>query len=531
MTIKAEQTEKTVGDPLAVYNTMIRTWQRNRAVCQGEAAVKDLDSTIDPARFTNLLIPFSPLMTQQQFNFYKAEAELPGITAEFSKMLIGGLLRKKPQVKLPKNLPKEALEWINNNFGEDGSSLAAFLDSVLWEEIQTSRAWIQVDHPSVPDDTTLTAEELANNFKPYPIIIKAESVINWQVKKDEKTGVQKLTQLCVRVYEESFVKNEFHATLVDTIYVHELVDGLYQIRKFVSDAPSNTAAASEGRIKKNQVNAVPTFKLEKTITMIKMAGKRLEFIPIWPLNGHIDITPPLLNSIIDKEIALYNKISRRNHLLYGAATYTPYISSDMLQTDFETIAARGLGTWFQIGKDDKVGVLETPTEALSDMETAIQNNILEIAKLGIRMLTPETAQSGVALELRNASQTAKLSTLNMKISTQMSAIITFMLNWRYNLQLKISDVKFTLSDDFTPAALGEDWLRLITEWYESKLISRNTWIEALKRNDIIPPDYDDELEKKAITEDEIVTGNLNEKSENFTEILKKIKESENDDED
>jgi hypothetical protein len=83
----AAQIQKTVADPLAQYETLAPLWQKSRAVCSGERFVKSLDSLLDTARFTNLLLPFSPTMTQRQYDFYKSEAELPGITAEFAKML------------------------------------------------------------------------------------------------------------------------------------------------------------------------------------------------------------------------------------------------------------------------------------------------------------------------------------------------------------------------------------------------------------------------------------------------------------
>jgi hypothetical protein len=138
------------------------------------------------------------------------------------------------------------------------------------------------------------------------------------------------------------------------------------------------------------------------------------------------------------------------------------------------------------------------------MEKAIAAAIEEMAKLGIRMLTPETDQSGVALHLRNASQTAKLGTLNMKISSVLSEIIAFMINWRYGLDLKAGDVYFNLSSDFTPTPTGEGWLRLATEWYEGGLIPRSVWLQLLKQNDMLAPEYDDKEGQVEITNDELV---------------------------
>lgn len=133
-----------------------------------------------------------------------------------------------------------------------------------------------------------------------------------------------------------------------------------------------------------------------------------------------------------------------------------------------------------------------------------------MAKLGIRMLSPETAQSGVALEIRNAAQTAQLGTLSTKISNTMEQVICFMLNWKYNLNISPAEIRFVLSGDFSPVPIGADWLRLATEWYESGLIPRSSWLILLKQNDMLEADYNDEEGKLEINSDEIIVPKGNE---------------------
>jgi hypothetical protein len=239
-------------------------------------------------------------------------------------------------------------------------------------------------------------------------------------------------------------------------------------------------------------------------TNIMMHGERLTFIPAWPINGAIDIVDPIITPLIDKEVSLYNKISRRNHLLYGASTYTPIVASNMTNEEFDAIVDAGLGSWLKINQGDAISTLDTPVGALSDMEAAIAANIEEMAKLGVRMLSPETAQSGVALELRNASQSAQLGTLNSKVSKQLSDIIAFMINWRYDTDLKASDVIFKMSSDFNPTPVGVDWLTLVTEWYQQGLIPRSVWLAVGKQNDLIPSDYDDAKSMEEMGKDEFV---------------------------
>lgn len=485
----ANAIKKTVADPIAAYVDILPLWTKSRAACKGQREIKRIDRHIDVLTFTNLLIPFSPSMTQQQFEFYKSEAEWPGIVAQYAKTLVGGLLRKQPTLELPKDVNKEAFNWIINEFGQDSSPLTHFLDEALWEEVQTSSPWVYVDYPRIANPDAMTKADY-KKLKPYPVLWAAEAIINWTVETTTE-GKSQLTRIIMRGFSQiPNPESEFHPVSVDTIWVHEVVEQQYRIRIF------NNQQTADGK--------GSDYVLVDTVNNIMVNNKPLDFIPAWPLNGSYTKVDPILLPLVDREIALYNKISRRNHLLYGAATYTPVISSDMSDDDFDLVVSSGLGSWIKLKQGDTATILDTPTAALADMDRAIASAVEDMAKLGIRMLSPESAQSGVALEIRNASQTAQLGTLNTKISNTMSNIICFMLNWRYDLQLKPSDVIFTLSADFNPTPLGADWLRLATEWYQSGLIPRTAWLIILKQNDMLDPEYDDKKGVLEINADDLI---------------------------
>lgn len=502
MTMLSTTSTKTVASPNDAYDSMLPSWKRIKAICGGEKYAKDYDSIVS---FSNLLIPFSSDMDQDQYNLLKAEAELPGICSQYVKILVGGLLRKRPKLALPKNVPAEAKEWLLNQFGQDSSTLSAFLDDVLYEELQTSRAWIQVTYPNIPEErrVNMTQEEV-KSIKPYPIFWRGEHVINWHVTTDPYNGVSKLDRIHIRYYVEDFTNNEFHPQISERVDVHELVDGYYQIRRYKKNTASSVNKIQGQSDTNYSTNVDTSFILEDTVQDIMMQNERLNFIPLWPLNGSIEITEPIVLPLVDREVGLYNKIARRNHLLYGAATYTPVISSDMSEDDFNAIVGQGLGRWIQLQQGDSATVLETPTAALKDYKEAIAEDYESIAKLGVRMLSPETEQSGVALELRNAAQTSQLGTLNRKASETVRSVICFMIRWRYGIEIEETDIDFSLSEDFNPVPLGADWLRLATEWYEKRLIPRSAWISLLKHNDMLEPEYNDEEAQGEINSDELI---------------------------
>jgi hypothetical protein len=508
-TTSTKPQDKTVGDPNTSYESMRHTWDRARAVLGGQGAAKAYDSTLDVFTYKNLLIPFSPTMTPQQYQFFVAEAELPGLVSQYAKIIQAGLLRKHPIAKLKNEaktygLPEDAIKEVINHISLNGKGLVHFLNEALWEELQTSRAWVLVDYAQATNED--------NNAYPYCVVLNAETVINWRVSMGEN-GTFELKRVILRFYNERY-DNEYHPTLVDTVhdyYINE--QGNVEMRIYENSNENTTLKVSSGQVVKdftaNTAGVQSDWKIVDTIIPL-MQGEPLKRIPVFPLNGSVEPQEPILQSLIDREISLYNKVSRRNHLLYGAATYTPVVFSDMSDDDFESIVSAGLGSWIHLRSNDKIQALETPTSSLRDMETAINNTVSEMARMGIRILSPDEGgnnQSGVALEIKNSSQTAQLGLLNTRVSVMFSEILAFMLNWKYGSQITREDVDFTLSADFNPVPLGADWMRVITEWYQAGIIPRSTFLQIAKQNDVLPSDYDDEAGMQEIQDDPLVDRN------------------------
>ena len=504
-------TNKTVATPRDEYKSSQFEWERNRAVIQGQTYVKDYDGRPDVTR--NILLPFNSTMTQDQYDHYKAEAELPGVSSQYARMLTGGLLRKLPQIEIRDSRldAEEVIDWIQNRFGRANESLISFLDTALWEEMQTSRAWVQIDYPNIDLNQLEPAERRL--VAPFPRLWTAESIINWSTDVNPITGEERLDSVIVRSYTNNYTDNQYHPELRQTVWVHRLDEnGYYVIDTYYKDGESeniNDPIYVDGQLKEPQGNGeTENWTYISTNNNILANGERLTVIPFFPLNGSIDIVDPVFSQIVDREIALYNKISRRNHLLYLSATYTPVVKSDNLSDqDKRQLAKQGLGTWMFIGQTDSIDTLSTPTDSLKDMELAITNGYDELTRIGVKMLSLEpnnSDQSGVALQIRNAAQNAQIATLNAKISETMKQVIKFMIHWRYGILLNDNDLRFNLSSDFNKLQTSTETIRLISEWYQSGIIPRSLFVEIMKNNDILPSDYEDTNAVNEIEEDNLV---------------------------
>lgn len=517
--ISVANAKKSIATPSHEYESMRDIWAKCRAVVRGQESTKAHDKIVNDYRMDgsnrNLLLPFSPSMSQQQYDFYKDEAELPGITSQYAKSMIGALLRKDADIELPEELSdaerQEITTWLRSKFTSDNRSLFHFLDNALWEEMQTSAAWVYVDVPDVDEDTleTLTTEQ-KELVKPFPVLLNAENVINVIHGVHPVTKVPVMTRFITRQLKSRFTENNpWHPTLVDTVRDHYLDEqGFLVVDEWVLENSGTQVTSENGKLRHGELEPEASGKdgpqFEKINTFLpEKFGKRLTEIPAWPLDGETKIEEPILLTFVNREIGLYNKVSRRNHLMYGAATYTPVLIGDFNEETQTTILNSGLGSIWFLETGAKVDTLKPPTESLGDMENAIKATMDELARMGIRMLAPDTAESGVALELRNAGQTASLGTLNQKISTTIRQVFTFMINWRYDLELSSEDIRFNMSSDFSPQAQGEAGVRLVGEWYQMGLIPRSVFIDMAKKNDYIAADYDDDEGKGEMEKDPV----------------------------
>jgi hypothetical protein len=489
------------GIPNYTYESFYPLWRRARAVLNGEHAAKQHDRFIDTTHFNNLLLPFSPFMESKQYAFYKAEAELPGLVSQYAKVLTGGLLRKLPQYTLSDKVPEEARDWLDYRFTSDERSLLAFLDEALWEEMTTSRAVIMLDHPVVEDWDALEPDE-RDRVKPFPVLWKAENVINWSLGINKTTGNREITRVIIHYFGEEFEEEaDFQPLLIEYVADHRLdPEGHYKVT-YYRRTLDQTVHIINGQIQRDKgqtfwlgTSGGPDDNWEQVSEVYpEINGEYLTYIPCFPLNGSIVPKEPILMPLVDREISLYNKMSRRNHLLYTASTFTPVFMTSITDSEFQKIVDQGLGTYIRLNPEDRVDALRAPADALTPLSQSIQSTVDELAKMGVRMLAPETTnQSGVALEIRNSAQTAQLSTLNVKISRVMTDLISLMIEWKYGIPAEDSKVEFSLSTDFNPTPIGQDWMRIVTEWYEAGHIPRSMFIDIGKKNDIIPADYSDE---------------------------------------
>ena len=174
---------------------------------------------------------------------------------------------------------------------------------------------------------------------------------------------------------------------------------------------------------------------------------------------------------------------------------TPVLSGNFTPEDIKQIQDTGVGSVWFLPDGARADMLTAPTEALQAFEASILNTIEDMAKMGMRIISQEirSHQSGVALDVRNAPQTAQLGTFSIKISSQISKIIRTMVRWRYDIDFPDEDLQFVLSSDYQTGPQGLEWLRLIYEMWLANAIPEDVFKELLRRNELSEGDLSEPL--------------------------------------
>ena len=470
--------EKNVASARKEHDDMRPRWEKIRAIAAGETEVKEYDNTVRTSG-GRLLIPFSPTMESDRYQFYKSEAQFLGFTGDFIKSSIGAMLRKEPDIELTEEAPDDAVDWIRNQFTGDDKPLIAFLDEAILDHTLTGNTWVWVDYDE-------------NLERPIPVLLSGESVINWRIGEHPTAGKGQLVMLVVKTSEAKRGTNEFHDDYIDVVRVHDINEkGQYRLRRF----EQNESGKWE-----ETFSIIPTMASAVGVRSTEEEDS-IPFIPVFPLSGSAGMSSPYIQEFADAEVGHYNANSRRNHLLYGSSSYTPVVTGDLDEVARKLITDAGIGGLWFLPAGATADTLSTPTSQLKDLEAAIAAAKDNMAKLGSRALAPEASsrESGVSLDIRNSTASASLAAYSRRLAASMRQVVTFMVNWRYRVKIDENDVQFTLSTNFTRTSAGDTAVKFALELFKAKIIPAAELIRVCKDNDFLPADLDEEGLDAAVT--------------------------------
>lgn len=425
-------------------------WELMRDSVDGEDDVKRKGTKYLPMKTGTAAIT-DPASRDRVYNLYKTRAEFPEIVAPTIRGAVGVMLAKPAKVDLPPQL-----ESLREAATSDGLTLDMLHIRIANELMTTGRYGLL---PSVD------AQGM-----PYLAGYTAEGIINWDgteyVVLDEST------------VERNRDTGEWEA--VKRFRECQAYDGAYASRVYTT-APSTKAGIDE-----EQIALLPN-------------RQPLGFMP-FVFVGSMDLTPAPddvpLYGLAKLAMRIYRMDADFSFSLHMTSEPTPVaIGFDDPQSAIEQgMAPKTLGSsvlWI-LPKGGDAKYLEFNGPGLEKQAEAINTSYDRAAQYGAQIISQgQSAESGEALRLRAASQTATLTTIAKTSAAGLEKALRNLAIW---VGADPEQVVVTPNLEFFDRKLTpQEVLALVQSW-QAGAISHRTVFDNLQAGGIIPEgrEYDEE---------------------------------------
>lgn len=411
---------------------------------------------------------------------YKARARFPDILQPTLQGMVGVIHRVEAQIE---GLEEgQALFPLWEHATKEGLPLEAFHRRITSELLLTGRYSILVDAPAdggMPYLCGYTAELLINwAGKELDLFVIDESrKVRGGVEASEYSSGSKEESTNGSKPKESGGDDEFTWKDEKKYRVLRLIDGVYTQQEYLETTPSGDLIEPAAR-----------------------AGKRLEAIPfvvVNPRETSLELYQAPLLGVAQAALAIYRLDADYRHQLFNSGQDTFVIIGET--ENLPNVLGSGVVVGLPTGSDAKyVGTAGT---GIAAHRIAIMDERQAAVAAGVRLFdTKSQAESGEALRLRAAAQTATLTTIAQASAAALERSLRFAAIFMgqnpeeviVKPNLQFVDTKMT----------PQEASQLIMVW-QSGAISKQTLYEDLQRGEIASQERTFEEEEDIIQQEQI----------------------------
>lgn len=455
------------------YTHYVEVWKKCRDAAEGERAIKKSGT-----------VYLKPLAGQIEgsdtsgYEAYKDRASYFNATGRTVETMSGLVFRKA----MTKEIPASIEEWLNDITLAD-ETLGEFAQSLIIEDIVTGRCGILVEQPPVPEQTMTIAEKELIGSRPYFVLYKTESIINWKYKR---------------------INNRY--ILSDAWLSENYEDEKQEIKEQIRHLTLETGSY-EQRIWRKEASG---WVLSETINPVKGGNSipEIPFFPIAPQKPKLDIVAPPIESLADVNISHYKNSADLENGAHISGIPTPYVTGvdDKDDQGNKTVIYLGSSTILTLPHEATAGFLQCGSEGFATIEKLMDRKEQQMAALGARMLSPEKkeAEAAETHEIKRGGENSVLATIAGVVERQLTKALKFAAEWE-----GISgEIAIELNKDYIPVTFtGAD----LTAWVAARQageISKETFFNVLKYSEWLPDDLEFEEEQERISADGPPLGSL-----------------------
>lgn len=424
------------------YEAILPDWEIVRDALDGETTVKDKGTDY---------LPMPSGFKQQDdqgvamYEAYKKRAKFPEILAPTIRGMVGIVHRVAAEIELPAQL-----ESLREAATKDGLPLTALHERITYELLGLGRYGLLVDAPGEGGDV------------PFIAGYRAETIINWSDNQD------------FYVLDETHLEREgFEWVEQPQFRVLELKGNQYEQQVWQMSGSGVMAPVKD---------VVPQMR----------GGKKLTDIPFVTI-GSTDVTPeideiPLL-SVARGSFTMYRLYADYFHQLYMSGQETLFVYTDG-QNEVKTV---GAGVVVNLPSESEAEYVGPSGEGIQAHKEAITDEKDAAMLAGARIFdtTKKTAESGEALRMRWAAQTASLTTVAINSAKGLERALKFAALY---VGANPDEVVVTPNLRFIDQTLDPLKAKALVEMWTSGAISGETLWMNLQRGDIA--DYETTWEEE-----------------------------------
>lgn len=383
------------------------------------------------------------------------------------KGLTGMVFRRDPV--LTDDVPESIVEHAEN-IDYAGTHIDAFAKERFSDGLLDGHAGILVDAPRVDGERRLSdAEEAALGVRPYWVAVRKSQITSWRTEVID--GQTVLTQLVIHepttVPEGPFGEQEEHRYRV---YRLEGATPTVEVWRVVDDKP---------QIMEEQA---PVTNQD-----------RIPFAPIYSnRTGLLESTPPLLD-LAYTNIAHYQTLADHRYCLHIA--------------NVPTLVTTGLSPehMIEVGPNSGINIPDPNGKAmyLEPSGNAFDTNLRQLqefkgdmAAMGLAMLQHETRAAETA-EAKRLDKSVEESVLSAAARSLQDALENA-LQFHANFMRLPEGGSISVNRDFDAQVISPDQVRAYRELVMSGQLSVDTLWQILLEGDVLPDDFDAEVERERI---------------------------------
>lgn len=436
------------------YETIIDDWLMQRDCEAGERTIKD-------AGITYLPMPngFKEQDDKgvEMYSAYRMRAQYPDLVQPTLQGMVGVIHRVEAQI--------EGMEEGKPLFGmyekatKDGLTLEMFHRHITTELLLMGRYAVLTDVPSEGGDGI-----------PYFAGYGAEKLINWTDPDRDLFVLDESGKIKSPVDEFAWVDHKQYRVL-------RLRDGVYSVQVY-------------GDLEQGEEEIQPQLR----------GGKKLDQIPLvvaGPRELSLELVQPPLLGVSKAALAIYRLDADYRHQLFNSGQETFIVIGEVENLPRVTGSTVIIG--LPAGSDAKF--VSPSCSGIDAHRQAIQDERQSAVAAGVKLFdTQAKAESGEALRLRAAAQTATLTTIALASAALLEKSLRYAAMFvGQNPDEIVVKPNLQFVDTQLPAA---DAVQLVSVW-QSGAISKLTLYENLQRGEIASAERDFDEEEELIKQEAI----------------------------